>query len=225
MILDQMLKNKALSRTISSVGVGKYELLSGGAECGNRKEAAAACIFRIHHRRPWSMLIPNKKFREMLIMKILSLHGPKFDTKRMALAAMLIALQIILEKLSIGDPAVLKIGLGFIATALIGFLLGPWIGALSMIINDLISNTLLSSGAMFFPGFTLSAAISGIIAGMFLYQQQINWRRILIYEFCQLLITNVFFTTLWLYLMGIGQGSSDGTIDGTTAQRGYLLAN
>ena len=82
-----MLKNKALSRTISSVGVGKYELLSGGAECGNRKEAAAACIFRIHHRRPWSMLIPNKKFREMLIMKILSLHGPKFDTKRMALAA------------------------------------------------------------------------------------------------------------------------------------------
>ncbi len=198
MILDQMLKNKALSRTISSVGVGKYELLSGGAECGNRKEAAAACIFRIHHRRPWSMLI----------MKILSLHGPKFDTKRMALAAMLIALQIILEKLSIGDPAVLKIGLGFIATALIGFLLGPWIGALSMIINDLISNTLLSSGAMFFPGFTLSAAISGIIAGMFLYQQQINWRRILIYEFCQILITNVFFTTLWLYLMGIGQGSS-----------------
>ncbi|WP_270635301.1 folate family ECF transporter S component [Limosilactobacillus mucosae] len=141
-------------------------------------------------------------------MKILSLHGPKFDTKRMALAAMLIALQIILEKLSIGDPAVLKIGLGFIATALIGFLLGPWIGALSMIINDLISNTLLSSGTMFFPGFTLSAAISGIIAGMFLYQQQINWRRILIYEFCQILITNVFFTTLWLYLMGIGQGSS-----------------
>ena len=208
MILDQMLKNKALSRTISSVGVGKYELLSGGAECGNRKEATAACIFRIHHRRPWSMLIPNKKFREMLIMKILSLHGPKFDTKRMALAAMLIALQIILEKLSIGDPAVLKIGLGFIATALIGFLLGPWIGALSMIINDLISNMLLSSGAMFFPGFTLSAAISGIIAGMFLYQQQINWRRILIYEFCQILITNVFFTTLWLYLMGIGQGSS-----------------
>lgn len=86
-------------------------------------------------------------------MKILSLHGPKFDTKRMALAAMLIALQIILEKLSIGDPAVLKIGLGFIATALIGFLLGPWIGALSMIINDLISNTLLSSGAMFFSWF------------------------------------------------------------------------
>lgn len=141
-------------------------------------------------------------------MKILSLHGSKFDTKRMVLAAMLIALQIILEKLSIGDPAVLKIDLGFIATALIGFLLGPWIGALSMIINDLISNTLLSSGVMFFPGFTLSAAISGIIAGIFLYQQHISWQRILIYEFCQILITNVFFTTLWLYLMGMGQNGS-----------------
>lgn len=150
----------------------------------------------------------TKNFREMLIMKLLSLHGPRLDTKKMVLAAMLTALQIILEKLSIDDPAVLKIGLGFIATALIGLVLGPWIGALSMIINDLISNTLLSSGAMFFPGFTLSAAISGIIAGIFLYQQQISWQRILIYEFCQILITNVFFTTLWLYLMGMGQGSS-----------------
>ena len=56
----------------------------------------------------------TKNFREMLIMKILSLHGSKFDTKRMVLAAMLIALQIILEKLSIGDPAVLKIDLGLL---------------------------------------------------------------------------------------------------------------
>ena len=144
-------------------------------------------------------------------MKLLSLHGPRLDTKEMVLAAMLTALQIILEKLSIGDPAVLKIGLGFIATALIGLVLGPWIVALSMIINDLISNTLLSSGTMFFPGFTLSAAISGVIAGMFLYRQTISWQRILIYEFCQILITNVFFTTLWLYMMGMGQNSNSMT--------------
>lgn len=38
-------------------------------------------------------------------MKLLSLHGPRLDTKEMVLAAMLTALQIILEKLSIGDPA------------------------------------------------------------------------------------------------------------------------
>lgn len=80
-----------------------------------------------------------------------------------------------------------------------------------MIINDLISNTLLSSGTMFFPGFTLSAAISGVIAGMFLYRQTISWQRILIYEFCQILITNVFFTTLWLYMMGMGQNSNSMT--------------
>lgn len=140
-------------------------------------------------------------------MKILSLHGPKFDTKRMTLAAMLTALQIVLEKLSVGDPAVLKIGLGFIATAMIGYFLGPWIGMGSMIINDLISNTLLNSGTMFFPGFTVSAAISGIIAGVFLYRQKITWQRILIYEFVQILVTNVFFTTLWLYMMGSGQGN------------------
>jgi ECF transporter S component (folate family) len=144
-------------------------------------------------------------------MSSLSFSGPRFTTKNMTLAAMLVALQVILKKLSIGDPAVLKFGFGFIATALIGYCLGPWIGGWTMVVTDIISNTILSSGSMFFPGFTFSAFVSGVIAGMFLYKQTISWQRIFIYQFCQILISNVLFTTLWLYLMSMSSSSTGRT--------------
>lgn len=57
---------------------------------------------------------------------ILSFAGPRFTTKRLTLVGMLIALEVVLEKISIGDPTILKFGFGFIATALIGYYLGPW---------------------------------------------------------------------------------------------------
>lgn len=153
-------------------------------------------------------VFPDKKFeREWIDMSTLSFSGPRFTTRNLTLAAMLVALQVILEKLSVGDPAVLKFSFGFIATALLGYYLGPWIAGWAMVGADLISNTILNSGSLFFPGFTLSAFISGVIAGMFLYQQKISWGRVFIYEFFQILITNVIGTTFWLYLMSLSSSS------------------
>lgn len=139
---------------------------------------------------------------------ILSFSGPRFTTRQLTLASMLIALQVVLGKLSVGDPNVVKVSLGFMATAMIGYFLGPWIGGFAMVVNDLISNTILSSGTLFFPGFTFSAFISGVIAGMFLYNQKVTWQRAFVYEFFQILITNVFFTTLWVYLMSLSSSST-----------------
>ena len=141
-------------------------------------------------------------------MSILSFSGPRLTTRHLTLAALLVALQIILGKLSVGDPAVLKFSFGFIATALIGYYLGPWIGGMAMVVNDLISNTILNTGSMFFPGLTFSAFVSGVIAGLFLYQQKVTWQRVFIYEFVQILVTNVFFTTLWVYLMSLSSSST-----------------
>ncbi|WP_295729372.1 folate family ECF transporter S component [uncultured Limosilactobacillus sp.] len=152
-------------------------------------------------------------------MSILSFSGPRWTTRYLTLAAMLTALEVILGKISIGDPAVLKIGLGFIATALVGYCLGPWMGGMVMIVTDIISNTVLNTGNLFFPGFTLSAFISGVIAGMFLYNQQLTWQRVLIYEFCQILITNVIFTTLWIYIMSLNANSTGRTFTALLAIR------
>ena len=74
-------------------------------------------------------------------MSILSFSGPRWTTRHLTLAAMLTALEVILGKMSVGNPTVLKVSLGFIATALVGYCLGPWLGGMVMIVNDLISNT------------------------------------------------------------------------------------
>lgn len=152
-------------------------------------------------------------------MSILSFSGPRWTTRRLTMAAMLTALQVILGKLSVGDPAVLKVGLGFIATALVGYFLGPWMGGAVMIVNDLISNTILNTGSMFFPGFTFSAFVSGVIAGVFLYNQKVTWQRVFAYEFVQILVTNVIFTTLWIYLMSLNAHTSGRTFSALLALR------
>lgn len=141
-------------------------------------------------------------------MSFISLSGPRLTTRRLTMAAMLTALEVILNKLSIGDPAVVKIGLGFIGTALIGYCLGPWLGGGVMVINDIISNTIFNTGTAFFPGFTFSAFIAGMLAGMILYRQQLSWQRAFIYELVQIFVINVCLTTLWIYMMSLGSGGS-----------------
>ena len=146
-----------------------------------------------------------------MLLYILSVAGPRVTAMRLMLAVMRFALEVVIEKIAIGDPTILKFGFGFIATALIGYYLGPWIGGWAMVVNDIISNTILNSGTAFFPGFTFSAFISGVLAGMFLYNQKITWQRALIYEFFQILVTNVIFTTLWIYIMSLNTGSTGKT--------------
>ena len=134
-------------------------------------------------------------------MTKLTWRSPKLSTRTVTLAAMLIAIEVCLGKISVGSDSLYKIGLGFIGTALIGYFLGPWVGGCAMVINDLISNTIFSSGSTFFFGFTFSAFIAGVIAGIFLHQQPISWQRMLCYTFVQILISNVFFNTLWIFIM------------------------
>lgn len=133
--------------------------------------------------------------------KYFSRRSPKLTTKTLTVAAMLIAVQVVLGKLSVGDAQVLKVGLGFIGTAMIGYFLGPWLGGMVMIVDDIIANTIFSTGAGFFPGFTLGAFISGVIAGLFLHQQRISLPRLFAYELVQITITNMIFNTLWLHIM------------------------
>ncbi|WP_368241810.1 folate family ECF transporter S component [Enterococcus faecium] len=131
----------------------------------------------------------------------LTWKSPKLETRVITLAAFLIALNLSLGKVSIGSPNLVKFGFGFLGTTLIGYFLGPWVGGIAMVIGDIVGNTLLNTGSSFFIGFTFSAFISGVIAGAFLYKQNITWQRIAVYEFIQLLVNNVFFTTLWIHLL------------------------
>ncbi len=84
--------------------------------------------------------------------------------------ALLIALEVVLSRfLSIATPIV-KIGFGFVPIAICAMMFGPlWAGFLGAT-ADFIGATLFPIGP-YFPGFTLSAALTGIVFGLFLYKK------------------------------------------------------
>lgn len=134
-------------------------------------------------------------------MTMLSFRSPKLTTRTLSLTAFLIALNVILGKLAVGSASLVKFSFGFIGTMLLGYFLGPWLGGVAKILYDLIANTILATGTQFFIGFTLTAFLSGVIAGLFLHNQKITWQRLAIYEVIQTLVTNIFFNTLWIHLL------------------------
>jgi len=101
-----------------------------------------------------------------------NLWGSDFmpDTKKLIVSAELLALDVVLTRLLAVNTPVMKIGLGFAAVALCAILYGPWWAALVAALGDLVGALLFPTGS-FFPGFTLTAACTGLIFGLCLYRR------------------------------------------------------
>lgn len=84
---------------------------------------------------------------------------------------MLTALCVVLDRLSAMNEF-LKVGLGFVPVVIAAILFGPAASALVYGLADFIAANLFPKGA-YFPGFTLSAVLMGLIYGIFLYE----WRK------------------------------------------------
>ena len=95
---------------------------------------------------------------------------PVLNTKKLIVSAQLLALDVVLARLLAINTPVMKIGLGFAAVALCAILYGPWWAALVAALGDLVGALLFPTGA-FFPGFTLTAACTGLLYGLCLYRR------------------------------------------------------
>jgi ECF transporter S component (folate family) len=114
--------------------------------------------------------------------------------------ALLIALNVLLtHPLSINTET-LRIGFGFLPIALAAILYGPIYTCAAAVIGDVVGALLFPTGA-FFPGFTLTALLTGLIYGMFLYRKDISWKRMLLPALLVCLLLNLGMDTFWLYLM------------------------
>ncbi|MBR6684609.1 MAG: folate family ECF transporter S component, partial [Firmicutes bacterium] len=86
--------------------------------------------------------------------------------------SMLIAVALVLNLFaSIQITDSLRLGFGFIATAIMGMLYGPVCAALSAGLVDILQFFLKPMGE-FFPGYTLTAMLGGLLYGFFLYKKQ-----------------------------------------------------
>lgn len=121
-------------------------------------------------------------------------------TKTIVYVSLLIALQIILTRfLSIETPIV-RIGFGFIPLALTAIMFGPVWGGAAAALSDVIGMVIFPKGA-YFPGFTLSALLSGVIYGVFLYKKPVTIIRVSIAVLLVTLFIDLGLNTLWLSII------------------------
>ena len=128
-------------------------------------------------------------------------------TKKMILSAMLLAVSIILSRFISIKTQLLVISLNFIPIMLAGIWLGPKYSTLIAALSDLIGALLFPFGT-YFPGFTLSAAITGLIYGLFLYKKSAEVMkdskfiiRLIISSLLALGIVGLLITPLWLHIL------------------------
>lgn len=124
----------------------------------------------------------------------------RLNTKSLIFLAFLIALEIILTRfLSINTPIV-RIGFGFLPVAMAGILFGPLWAGLAYALGDVLGMLLFPAGP-YFPGFTLSAFLVGLVYGFFLHNKPITWKRVLIPVAIVTMVINLCLDTFWLYIL------------------------
>ena len=97
-------------------------------------------------------------------------------TKLLAAAGLLVALDIVFARfLSFytWDYAV-RVGPQFLAHAMAGWLLGPVWALGTAVAGDILGMLINSAGLSFLPGYTLSAAMSGLLYGLLLHRRPVR---------------------------------------------------
>lgn len=121
----------------------------------------------------------------------------KITLRQLTVSALLIALDVVFSRVLAINTPLMKIGLGFAAVALSAMLYGPAWAALTAALGDLVGALLFPTGA-YFPGFTATAALTGLIFGLFLYRREKSWLRAFLAALCNCLLVTLLLNTLMI---------------------------
>lgn len=119
--------------------------------------------------------------------------------KTIAFVGLLISMEIIFTRfLSVQTP-IIRIGFGFIPIAFTAILFGPLTGGMAAAIADMIGMTIFPKGP-YFPGFTLSAFLTGAIYGIFLYRKPVTIINIAKSVLLITIFVDLGLNTLWIFM-------------------------
>lgn len=124
----------------------------------------------------------------------------KFNLTTIVCVAFLIALDIILTRFLSIQTQFLRIGFGILPVAVAGIAFGPVWGAVCGGIGDILGMLIYPSGA-YFPGFTVTAVLTGLIFGLLLYKKRYSFIRLLAACAVVCIFLNLLLDTLWLDMM------------------------
>lgn len=120
--------------------------------------------------------------------------------KTIAFVGLLVSMEIIFTRFLSFQTPIIRIGFGFIPIAFSAIMFGPVIGGLTAAFADVLGMMIFPKGS-FFPGFTLSAFLSGAIYGLFLYRKPVTLINVTISVLLITLIVDLGLNTLWLSMM------------------------
>ena len=121
--------------------------------------------------------------------------------KNVTFCGMLAAIAIILgyvATFNIGNY--IRIGFSGLPNQIVDYLFGPAVGAIFGAALDVIKWFLKPTGD-FFPGFTISAALGGIIYGYAFYKKNITIVRVLVAQLIVKVFVNICLNSIWLKLL------------------------
>ena len=130
------------------------------------------------------------------------------DSKVLTVSALLVALGILAGFFKISISSILEIRLVSLPIALAGALFGPGIAAIIGMLSDLGGYVAAPTGP-YFPGFTLSYGLTGMLYGLFLKAgdgNSVSLKRVILSVVANALLVNIVLNSLWLNILYPGQG-------------------
>ena len=124
----------------------------------------------------------------------------RFSTKMLATLSILVAMEVIIARFGTLRPTEsIKISLDFIPIVIAAILYGPAPAVIMSILADVLGEFLFPVGP-FFPGFTATAALTGLIYGLLLHKDQ-SMPRVASAVVLQQLVCSLIVNTFWLHVL------------------------
>lgn len=122
-------------------------------------------------------------------------------TKKIVTVSLLIALNVVMTRICAISTPIVKIGFGFVPVVLCAILFGPAWAGFAAAAGDFLGAILFPMGA-YNPGFTVSAALGGIVLGVLLHRAEVGKIQIGIAVIINCLILSLCLNTFligWFY--------------------------
>lgn len=126
-------------------------------------------------------------------------------TRVLVFLSLLVAMNVVLtHMIPVIQVDIIRISFGFVPQSFSSMFFGPLIGGIGAVLGDIIGMIIAPKGP-YFPGFTLSALLTGMIYGIFLFRKPKTLLRIMLAVLCITLFVDIGLNTYWLTIL-LGKG-------------------
>ena len=145
----------------------------------------------------------SRIFHDPMTREVFVLQKKRMSVKSLVLLGLMVALNVVLGRLSIQFTPEVRISVfGFIPIALAGMLMGPLYGGLAGATGDVVNYVLFTHAyGGYFPGYTLTALVSGLWYGCVLHGKKVTWLRAVLAIAPVIIVGEMGLNSVWTYML------------------------